>query len=225
MLSPSSDAGATDCAGHPQPRTIVQIMLAAAILCGGTPPVSAKNPTINPPPSEQSAFEPPSRWEFLVASGMDAPMGAQRHAFGRADLTAVQLSYAVRADFALTGAVGWVRGRDASSVGESKLDIFTYDVGAEFRSPLKTFSGFGSFRSFAGVGAGGRSYRSHALEVDTAHDIAAYISAGGEVGVRRIRLRLEIRDYISGFKSLNGQGSGGARNDVVAMIGLRVAGR
>ena len=45
-------------------------------------------------------------------------------------------------------------------------------------------------------------------------------SAGGELGIGRVRLRLEVRDYVTSFKPLDGKGAAGTRNDVV-MAGLR----
>ena len=43
--------------------------------------------------------------------------------------------------------------------------------------------------------------------------------------MRRIRLRVEARDYATGFKPIAGGGSANARNDVVMMAGLRIVRR
>jgi hypothetical protein len=43
--------------------------------------------------------------------------------------------------------------------------------------------------------------------------------------VRRIRVRVEARDYVTGFKPLAGTGAAATRNDVVLMAGLRYARR
>lgn len=225
MFSITAPVGAAFRVSRLVARHGTHIALATAILIGGAQAKAAQHPTKLEPAAGPRESEQPSRWEFLVASGTAAPLGAQRHVFERADLTAVQLSYVIRPEFALTAAVGWARSRDSAALGEPKLDIFTYDIGAEFRGPIKTSSSAVTLRPFAGIGAGGRSYNSHAGDVDATHNIAAYLSAGGEVGVRRVRLRLEVRDYVSDYKSLNGAGSSGVRNDVVAMIGLRIAGR
>jgi hypothetical protein len=82
-----------------------------------------------------------------------------------------------------------------------------------------------SFSPFAGLGAGGRSYNYRKLDVDATHNLAAYASAGGELGYRRLRLRLEARDYVAGFKPLAGQGSSRTGNDIVVMAGLRLVSR
>ena len=75
---------------------------------------------------------------------------------------------------------------------------------------------------FAGGGAGARSYISRDNYTDATHQFAPYLSAGGELsfraGFRQVHVRLEMRDYMTG---LFGRSTGGTRNDVVAMIGLR----
>ena len=161
----------------------------------------------------------PAHWEFLVPSGALITTGAQRNAIKSGNLTAVQLTYVARPALAITSTVGWARSRDVASAGDPKLDIFTYDIGAEARMPRWIFS------PFAGVGAGGRSYNYRKLDVDATHNLAAYASAGGELGIRRVRIRLEARDYVSGFKPLQGVGAGHTGNDVVLMAALHLVSR
>ena len=38
----------------------------------------------------------------------------------------------------------------------------------------------------------------------------------------RMKLRLEARDYVTGFKPLVGEGDADSRNDVALMVGLRL---
>ena len=80
-------------------------------------------------------------------------------------------------------------------------------------------------RPFAGVGAGARSYNYRSLDVGATHNPAAYGSVGGVVGVGRVRLRVEARDYVTGFKPLNGEGNTAWRNDVALMFGFRLGAR
>lgn len=162
-----------------------------------------------------------SGWEFLVSSGVIAPTGAQRAAVQQGKLTTTQVSYVVRPTVAVTAALGWARTRDIATVGDPKLDAFTYDVGAELRAPRLIGSSAINFSPFAGVGAGGRSYNYRSLNADATHDVAAYGSVGGELGVGRIRLRVEARDYVSAFRPLAGQGTSRMGNDVALMAGLR----
>lgn len=166
---------------------------------------------------------PRAHWELLVPTGAVVPTGAQREALQRGTLNAVQLAYVARPAFAVTATLGWARTRDLASADTPKLDVFTYDVGAELRAPSagRTLR----FVPFAGVGAGARSYDYRRLDVDATHNLAAYGAAGAELGVRRVRLRVEARDYVTGFRPLRGAGPTDARNDVVVMAGLRLARR
>jgi hypothetical protein len=164
-----------------------------------------------------------ARWEFIVNSGTVVPTGDQRNAIERGSLTAAQLSYVIRPSFAITASFGWARTRDVANLEDEKLDMLTYDVGGEVRANRwiadKTFS----FSPFAGAGAGGRSYNYRSRNIDATHNLAAYGSAGAEIGVgRRVKVRMEARDYVTSFKSLVGEGSAVGRNDVALMAGLRL---
>jgi hypothetical protein len=162
-------------------------------------------------------------WELLVPSGTLVPTGAQRNAIKRGNVTAVQVTYVARPAFAVTSTVGWARSRDIVLADDPKLDVFTYDIGAEVRAPqLGTAV---TFTPFAGVGGGGRSYNYRNLDVDATHNVAAYASVGGEIGVARVRVRLEARDNVTGFKPLSGAGAARTGNDVVVMAGVRVVAR
>jgi hypothetical protein len=172
---------------------------------------------------EQSAPQPKPHFEFIVNSGTVLPTGAQRDAIKRANLTAAQLSYVVHPAFAITASIGWARTRDVASIGDPKLDMFSYDVGGEVRANRWIAGRTLSFSPFAGVGAGGRSYNYRSRDVDATHNVAGYASAGGEVGIgSRVRVRLEARDYVTGFKPLSGAGSSATRNDLSVMAGLRL---
>jgi hypothetical protein len=162
-----------------------------------------------------------ARWEFLVPSGALVPTGVQRDAIKRGNLSAVQLTYVARPAFAITSTFGWARSRDIATEGDPKLDVFTYDIGAEVRAPRWLAGKAMTFSPFAGAGAGGRSYNYRKLDVEATHNVAAYASAGGELGFRRVRVRLEARDYVTGFKPLNGAGAARTGNDIVVMAGLR----
>ena len=171
------------------------------------------------------AADTAARWSLLVPSGTMVPTGAQSHAVKRGNVTAIQISYAPRSTFAITSTFGWARSRDVATAGDPKLDVFTYDVGAEARAP-QWLQGKGvELTPFVGAGAGGRSYNYRNLDVDATHNVAGYLSAGGEARVRRIGIRLEARDYLTSFKPLNGSGDTRSGNDVVVMAGLRIFSR
>jgi len=203
-------------------RRIAPVVLAVVILASRTRTVVAQTMAEQKPVQEQSATEQKPKWEFLIASGTLVPTGALRGAIKRANLTAAQLSYVVRPHVSITSTLGWARSRDVASFGTPKLDIFTYDLGAEARSSQWKVGHTIAFSPFAGGGGGARSYISRHNDSDSRHQFAPYVSAGGELsfrpGVRQVHVRLEARDYMSG---LFGQGRGGTRNDVVVMVGLR----
>lgn len=173
----------------------------------------------------QASTDKPARWELVTPSGALLPTGTQRDAIKRGNLNAVQLSYVARQAFAITSTFGWARSRDIATASDPKLDVFTYDIGAEARAPRWIAGNTMSLSPFAGVGAGGRSYNYRKLDVDATHDLSAYTSAGAELGIRRVHVRLEARDYVSGFKPLSHQGAGRTGNDVVVMVGLRLVAR
>jgi hypothetical protein len=163
---------------------------------------------------------PVNGWEFLMSSGVLVPTGAQRDALKDARLSTAQLSYVVRSRFAMTTMVGWARSRDLASANDPKLDVFTYDLGAEARAP-EWFAGRSvTFTPFVGAGGGARSYNHRKLEVDATHNVAGYAAVGGEFAMGRVGLRVEARDYVSGFRPLVGGGRAHVRNDVVALLGL-----
>jgi hypothetical protein len=161
-------------------------------------------------------------WEFVIPSGILLPTGEQREDIKRSNLTAVQLSYRVRPPLILTTMVGWARSRDVASSGQPKLDVFLFDLGAEVRGPRWFADHPVTVSPFAGAGAGTRSYNHRTLDVDATHNLAAYASAGGEIAYRRVRLRLEARDYLTGFRPLQGEGAADTRNDVALLFGLRL---
>ena len=199
---------------------VTQFAVAAVLV---TMPCVAAAQTTQTSAQTQTAAQPKARWEFLVPSGTAAPVATKKNAVKRGNLVAVQASYLVRPNLAVTSTVGWIRSRDLSSADSPKLDVFTYDLGAEVRAVSFALGSRVSFKPFAGVGAGVRSYNYRSLSVDATHNPGAYVGVGGELGVRRLRLRLEVRDYVTGFRSLDGSGRSRTRNDVVVMAGVRVS--
>jgi hypothetical protein len=187
-------------------------MAAASLLIAVAPNAGAQNA-----PVARNSFE------VLTSSGALIPTGSARSSIKDAPLSTVQASYVVRSRFAITTMFGWARSRDLATIDRPKLDVFTYDLGAEARAPRLSAGESVSFTPFFGVGAGARSYNYRKLDVDATHNLAGYTAAGGELGMGRVHLRLEVRDYVAGFKPLDGRGNSATRNDVVALIGLRIA--
>ena len=171
----------------------------------------------------RAQVEPAHRphWEFIVSSGKTLPTGEQRAHIRRGNLTVAQLSYAFAPAFAVTGSIGWTRTRDIARAGDPKVDMFTYDVGGELRADRIAQSALFTLTPFVGAGAGGRSYTYRRDGLGASHGAAAYGSAGGELGIgSRVRVRLEVRDYVTRTEAAGGTGA--ARNDVSVMAGLRL---
>lgn len=160
------------------------------------------------------------RLEIRVPGGAFLPSGSLRQELKDGRLTALQLSYVLRPTLAVTGTFGWTGSRDLASAGTPRVDVFTTDFGLEAR-PTVWGRGRVTFSPFVGAGAGARSYNYRSLDVDATHNLAGYVAAGGELGIRRVGLRVEVRDYVTGFKPLAGAGRGATRNDVMVMVGVR----
>ena len=207
-------------------RASRRVLTRSALIAGGTLGMllaSARTADAQTSPEQEARTAPQQRtgWEFRIPSGGLIPTGAQRGVLKDAHLSAVQVSYAVRPSLALTGTAGWARSRDLASANDPKLDVFTYDLGAEARGP-ELFTGRAvTFSPFAGAGAGARSYNHRKLDIDATHNLAAYGAVGGELGMGRVGVRLEVRDYVAGFKPPSGVGTARTRNDVVLMAGVR----
>jgi hypothetical protein len=170
--------------------------------------------------ASQTSAQQARTWELRVTSGALVPTGHQRNILKDAQTTAAQLSWVVRPSLAITGTFAWARSRDLASVATPKLDVFTSDLGVEAR-PAQWFAGRAvTFSPFAGLGAGARSYNYRRLDVDATHNLAAYGAVGGALGMGRVGVRVEVRDYATGFRPLVGAGKSEPRNDVVVMAAL-----
>jgi hypothetical protein len=176
--------------------------------------------TIAPSAMATTIVEPRSRFDFMLPSGGMLPTGALRMTLKDAAVSAAQLSLRVYPRLALTTTLAWTRSRDIATVGRPKVDLFSYDIGAEAHlAPRQVLQSL-TFNPFVGAGAGARSYNYRAIDQDATHNATVYGSLGGDVGIRRVRLRVEARDYVAGFKPLNGVGTSSTHNDVVVLFGL-----
>jgi hypothetical protein len=66
-----------------------------------------------------------------------------------------------------------------------------------------------------------RSYNYRSLDVDATHNLSGYATLGGEFAAGRAGLRLEARNYMSGYKPLMGAGKSDTHSDIVFMVALR----
>jgi hypothetical protein len=173
------------------------------------------------PAAAQSLVPAPrSAWALRSTTGGFIPTGDLRRTLENGQSSGAQLAYRLHPAVILTGSFSWARSRDLATASAPKLDVFTSDVGVEL-CPKQWIGERFTLNTFAGLGAGDRSYNYRKLAVDATHNLAGYVATGGEMGFGRLGLRLEVRDYLSGFKPLAGVGSSETRNDVVIMAGLR----
>ncbi len=175
----------------------------------------------SPSVSAQSSALPSSRWEVRVASGSLMPTGEQRESLRSGSLTAAQVAWLPQPSFAVIGSFGWARSRDLKSIDAPKLNAFSADLGVEAR-PMQWMTGQAiTFTPFIGFGAGARSYDYRGRSADATHNLAGYGAVGGELGFGKVGLRLEARNYVSGFKPLTGAGTSDTRNDVSVLAAVR----
>jgi hypothetical protein len=191
-------------------RVSSTVVVALAVLLSSTRETAAQTPASQSRP-----------WELRITTGALVPTGTQRSVLKDAQMTAAQLSWAISPSIAVTGTFAWARSRDVGLADRPKLDVFTSDVGAELRAAPWFADRAVTLSPFVGAGAGARSYNYRKLDVDATHNLAAYGAVGGELGMGRVGLRLEARNYATGFRSLAGGGRSDRRNDVVVMAALR----
>jgi len=169
----------------------------------------------------QSSVPTKPGFELLVPSGTVVSTGAPEDNVKRAAVTAVQLSYGLRPDLVLTSTIGWARTTTIGIGPEAKLDLFTYDAGVEYRLPRRSADRRINFKPFTGVGVGARSRRYRHVDVATTQNLTTYASVGGELGLARVRVRLEVRDYLTWAAPFGTSGTS-SRNDIAVLAGVRI---
>jgi hypothetical protein len=193
-----------------------------ALLLALAPAVAAQDAAPLAPAADAADAPRARTWELRFTSGGLVPTGHLRDAIRNAELSAAQVSWRVRPQLAITGTFGWARSRDLSASGSPKLDVFTSDLGIEATPDRWRMGTRTTLTPFVGAGAGARSYNHRSLDIDATHNLAGYVAAGGEIGFRRVGIRLEARDYVTGFRPVAGAGTSEISNDVVVMVGLRI---
>ena len=193
--------------------SILQQAQRIALTAAGLLIVSAQTSVAQTPAPDASP------WEFRVSSGAFVPTGDQRNLIKDGQVSAAQLSWLVRPSIAITGTFAWARSRDLTIAETPKIDVFTSDVGVESR-PVQWFANAPvSMSPFVGFGGGMRTYNPRTEGVGTTNAAIGYASVGGELGIGRVGVRLEVRDYISNARIAAAQSD--IRNDVVISAALR----
>jgi len=160
-----------------------------------------------------------SRGAIRPIFGAYVPTGDQREFLKDAVLAGAQASLNFGSNFAVTGSFGWAPSKDKITAGDQKIDAYQYDLGLEVRTP-EVF--LGGVTPFVGAGVGGRTYSYRDLNIDSKTNVDGYGAVGVDVGVHRVGVRIEARDYVSRFQPLSGGGDTKTRNDIGVFAGLGV---
>jgi hypothetical protein len=159
------------------------------------------------------------RFQTRSTVGAFVPMGAHGDLLDAGPVFGSQVAFAIHPNVSIVGAFSMSSAKEESATAD-EVDIYQYDVGAEVG---KTILGGGRwrFRPYVGAGIGGRSYNYQDISGPAQHNLAGYASAGALVMFGRAGIRLEARDYVSGFKGLAGEyESSKTRNDLMITTGL-----
>jgi hypothetical protein len=160
-----------------------------------------------------------SRGTIRPIFGAYVPTGDQRDFLKDAVFAGAQASVNFTSNLAITGSFGWAPSKDKLTTGNQKIDAYQYDLGLEARSPGAFL---GEATPFIGAGVGGRTYSYRDLNIDSKTNVDGYGSVGVDVGVHRVGVRIEARDYVSRFEPLTGGGSAKTRNDIGLFAGVGV---
>jgi hypothetical protein len=159
------------------------------------------------------------RFQSRSTVGAFIPMGAQGDVLDAGPVFGSQLSFAINPNVSIVGAFSMSSSKEESPTADD-VDIYQYDIGAEVGKTIPAGERL-RFRPYVGAGIGGRSYNYKDISGTAQHNLAGYGSAGAILMFGRVGVRLEARDYVSGFKGLSGEyESSKTRNDLMLTTGL-----
>jgi hypothetical protein len=159
------------------------------------------------------------RFQSRSTVGAFVPLGAQGDLLDAGPVFGSQLSFAINPTVSIVGAFAMSSSEEASATAD-EVDIYQYDIGAEVGKTLEAGARW-RFRPYVGAGIGGRTYNYKDISGPAQHNLAGYGAAGALLMFGRAGIRLEARDYVSGFKGLSGEyESSKTRNDLMITTGL-----
>jgi len=159
------------------------------------------------------------------------PTGDHRDLLRDAVVAGAQLSWHAHRNLRVVGTVAWSPSRDRTTWGpqgaprdNERVDVLQYDLGLEGRLPDAILLGAWGATPFLSIGAGGRTYDYRDVDgTDAETGVAGFAGIGADLAPRGARwgLRLEARDYVSGFRGLRGElPDRRTRNDLLLMAGM-----
>lgn len=156
--------------------------------------------------------------ELRPLAGALIPTGDQRDLFKDAAMYGAQVALAYRPNVHFVGSFAWSPGRDRFAISDHKVNVYQYDVGAEYNLTYPLGSRW-ELKPFLGAGGGARTYDYEATTLETRTCAAGYGALGTELQYGVVGLRLEARDYLYCFKNpVSGQSN--TRNEVGLTAGF-----
>jgi hypothetical protein len=161
-------------------------------------------------------------YELRSFVGGFVPTGSQGNTLENGATMGLQGAYNFNRFFSAVGTFAYSTSQDKETFSNDDVNVFQYDIGAEAGLDRQLTSSL-TLRPFLGLGMGGRAYDYNDRHVDTQYNIAGYGAGGAELRMGRYGWRLEVRDYVSGFKGLSGElDSYRTRNDLSIASGFTV---
>jgi hypothetical protein len=142
----------------------------------------------------------PPMLELRPMAGALIPTGEQRDLFKDAAVYGAQVAMEYRSDLHFVASFGWSPGHDRFAVADHKVNVYQYDIGAEYNL-IVPFGDRWELKPFLGVGGGARTYDYAAASLETQTCAAGYGTLGTELQYGAVALRLEARDYVYCFKN------------------------
>jgi outer membrane protein with beta-barrel domain len=168
-----------------------------------------------------AAQQPTHRFELVPFSAAFVPTGAHANTLESGFGAGLLGAYAFNQHFSAVGRFAYSSTEDRSTTNED-VNVFTYDIGAEAGIDKQLTAAI-KIRPFLGVGMGGRAYDYDDRESESQYDVAGYGAGGAQLMMGRFGWRVEVRNYLSGFKGLSGElDSRQARNDLSISSGMVV---
>jgi hypothetical protein len=171
-----------------------------------------------------AAAQQPERGRFELHPFAVAfvPTGAQSNSLKSGAGAGIQGAYAFNRYISAVGTFAWSGSEDKAAIFRNDVNVYQYDIGAEAGIDKQLTSAL-AIRPFLGLGMGGRAYDYDDRNTESQYNVAGYGAGGAELMMGRFGWRFEVRDYVSGFKGLNGElDSRRTRNDLSFSGGFTV---
>jgi len=167
-----------------------------------------------------AAQQPVSRrFELSPFTTAFVPTGAHANTLESGFGAGILGAYAFNRHFSAVGRFAYSSAEDRSTT-TNDVNVFSYDIGAEAGLEKHLTTAL-RIRPFLGLGMGGRAYDYDDRESETQYNVAGYGAGGAELLMGRFGWRVEVRNYVSGFKGLSGElDSRQTRNDLSISSGM-----